>query len=166
MLIPRKTLEERLAAFNAGDWVQLAETSLEVALKWSEAKARRRRRGRYNNVENRAARALHLMQMDNFPLTRQALEASPIHKSQVDERESQAERAKERAGRQHRCNSSCRALGSAVIFDLDVDKFQNNLRTVRRGAAGGPSGMSVGESCMRGSSQRHSWHERRSQRKS
>ena len=30
----------------------------------------------------------------------------------------------------------------AVPFELDVDKFQHKLRTVRRGAAGGPSGMS------------------------
>ena len=30
----------------------------------------------------------------------------------------------------------------AVPFELDVDKFQHNLRTGRRGAAGGPSGMS------------------------
>ena len=30
----------------------------------------------------------------------------------------------------------------AVPFELDVDKFQHNLMTGRRGAAGGPSGMS------------------------
>ena len=30
----------------------------------------------------------------------------------------------------------------AVPFELDVDKFQHNLRTGRRGVAGGPSGMS------------------------
>ena len=54
-LIPRKRLEERLAAFNAGDWVTLIEFSLECAMQG----ARKRRRGRQNDVENRVARALH-----------------------------------------------------------------------------------------------------------
>ena len=29
------------------------------------------------------------------------------------------------------------------LFHLDDDKFQHNLRTSRRGAAGGPSGMTA-----------------------
>ena len=62
-LIPRKRLEERLAAFNAGDWVNLIEFSLECAMQGAVAQSRRRRRGRQNDVENRAARALHLAQM-------------------------------------------------------------------------------------------------------
>ena len=59
-LVPRKRLEERLGAFNVGDWVNLIEFSLECGMQGAVAQSRKRRRGRQNDVENRAARALHL----------------------------------------------------------------------------------------------------------
>ena len=74
--IRRQRLEERLATFNAGKWVQLSETSLDVAMLGAEANSRKRRRGGNNDAENRAARALQLTQMGELSSARQALEAS------------------------------------------------------------------------------------------
>ena len=43
-LVPRKRLEERFAAFNAGDWVNLIEFSLECGMQGAVAQSRKQRR--------------------------------------------------------------------------------------------------------------------------
>ena len=77
-LIPRKRLDERLATFTAGDWVHLVETVVGICTVGSQAQFRRRRRGRNQDVENRAARALHFTQMVELSFACQALEACPV----------------------------------------------------------------------------------------
>ena len=140
-LIPRKRLEERLAAFNTGDWVTLVEFSLECAVQGVVAQSRKRRRGRQNEDENRAARALHLAQMGELSSARQALEASPVATG------NEATRAK-LMNENRRPSKPRRGLDQDILqmhphvpLHFDEDKFQHNLRTSRRGAAGGPSGM-------------------------
>ena len=76
-LIPRQRLEERLATFNAGEWVQLLESPMEAAMLGAQANSRKRRRGRNNDAENRAATA-QLTHMGALSSARQALEASPV----------------------------------------------------------------------------------------
>ena len=73
-LIPRKRLEER---FNAGDWVNLIEFSLECGMQGVVAQSRKRRRDGQNDVENRAARALHLAQMGELSSARQSFGGYP-----------------------------------------------------------------------------------------
>ena len=125
-LIPRQRLEERLGTFNAGEWVQLLESSMEAAMLGPQANSRKRRRGRNNDAENRVARALQLTHMGELFSARQALEASPVAPGNESTR-SQVDGENRRPSRPRR--------------SLDAD---HNFRTVRRGAVGGLSGMNGG----------------------
>ena len=132
-LIPRKRLEERLAAFNAGDWVTLIEFFLECAMQGAVAQSRKRRRSRQNDVENRAARALHLAQMGELSSARQALEASPV--ATGDEAKLMNESRRPSAARRG-LDQDILQMQPHVPFHLDEDKLQHNLkrcswRTVR-----------------------------------
>ena len=77
-LIPRKRLEERLATFTAGELGQFGGDVVGIGTVGSQAQFRRRRRGRNQDVENRAARALHFTQMVELSFACQALEACPV----------------------------------------------------------------------------------------
>ena len=123
-LIPRKRLEERLAAFNAGDWVTLIEFSLECAMQGAVAQSRKRRRGRQNDV---AARALHLAQMGEL-LSRQVLEAIPVATGNEATRKLMNESRRESAARRG-LDEDILQMQRHVLVHLDEDKFQHNVRT-------------------------------------
>ena len=142
-LIPRKRLEERLAAFNVGDWVNLIEFSLECGMQGAVAQSRKRRRGRQNDVENRAARALHLAQMGELSSARQALEATPVAPGNEATRAKLMNESRRPSAARRGLDEDISQMQPHVPFHLDEDKFQHNLRTSRRGAAGGPSGMTA-----------------------
>ena len=139
-LIPRKRLEERLAAFNSGDWVPLVEMSLEQAEKGAVASARKRRRGRSNENESRAARALFLTR-GSLSSARHALEASPLAPGDESTRAKLTDENRRPSKPRRRLDQDILEMEPEEPFHIDVDKFQHNLRTARRGAAGGPSGM-------------------------
>ena len=140
-LIPRKRLEERLAAFNSGDWVALVEMSLELEEKGSVASARKRRRGRSNENESRSARALFLTQLGELLSARHALEASPLAPGDESTRAKLTDENRRPSKPRTRLDQDILEMEPEEPFHIDVDKLQHNLRTARRGAAGGPSGM-------------------------
>ena len=61
-LVPQERLKERVARFNAGEWVPLLESSLECSMQGSVARSRRRRRAT-DEPQSRTGRALELARM-------------------------------------------------------------------------------------------------------
>ena len=80
-LVPKARLQERVSMFNAGDWVTLLETSLEASVTGTTARCRRRR-GKQDTIQARAARALGLVHMGVLSNARQALEGILWHQEQ------------------------------------------------------------------------------------
>ena len=103
--------------------------------------ARRRRRERTGDVERRAARAVRFVQMGELSAGRQALEGAevaPGTRRTLDKLRDPVRRPPEPREPLPQAVSSARP---AQAFILDDDLFLQNLRTSRRGAAAGPSGM-------------------------
>ena len=116
-LVPKAQLQERVDKFLQGQWVALLETSLKLSIQGAAASCRRRR-GQKDTIERRAARAFELCQLVELSSARQALEGAAI--APADSRTEEPEED----------------------LDVDVDALLN-LRTVRRGPAAGPSGMTA-----------------------
>ena len=76
-LVPKARLQERVSMFSAGDWLTLLDTSLEASVTGTTARCRRRR-GKQDTIQARAARALGLVHMGELSNARQALEGDAL----------------------------------------------------------------------------------------
>ena len=142
-LIPRPQLEERFSKFNSGQCVTLLECSLEQAVSASRAAPRKRRRGKNQDEENRAATAFHLTQLGELSSARQALEASPVAPGNEATRKILTDNTRRPRELRAELDPVIVSMEPEVPLNLGLDKLQQNLRTSRRGAAGGPSGMTA-----------------------
>ena len=122
-LVPKKKLKER---FTQGRWEDLIFASQQG-----------------DSVEKRADRALDLIQMGELSAARHALEGDPI--APGNRQTLSALQDPERRPPVPR-----EALPASIVnhfpqteIDLDQDRFLANLRSARRGSAGGPSGMTA-----------------------
>ena len=114
---------------------------MEAAMLGAQANSRKRRRGRHTDAENRTVRALQLTHMGELSSARQALEASPVAPVNESTRVKLTEKNRRPSRPRRSLDAHIATAVPSVPVDLDIDKFHHNLRTVRRGAAGGPSGM-------------------------
>ena len=141
-LIPRRKLRERFEKFVQGHWVEL-----QVAFAAMEDAAQTRRsrvsRTRSDTVGHRTARAESLAHLGHLSAARTALEGAPCAPGGgITLRGLQDERRRPQRARvpipqevmDHR---------PEVDPSIDRDWFLVSLRTARRGAAGGPSGMTA-----------------------
>ena len=122
-LIAKDKLEARFHAFGRGDWGQLLDASRKCDEKAAQSRRRGRRRTVSDDVEKRTLRAELLVQVGELSAARQALEGAAL------------------------------APGNQATLDALTDAtrrpphlrptFNKNLRSSRRGAAGGPSGMTT-----------------------
>ena len=76
-LVPEARLQERVSMFNTGDWLTLLDTSLAASVAGTTARCRRRR-GKQDTIQARAARALGLVHMGELSNARQALEGDAL----------------------------------------------------------------------------------------
>ena len=141
-MVPKKKLEERVSCFNDGSWLRLLEES-----QTSEAQAHqtssRRRRNQVDSVEKRASKALSLVQMGELSAARVSLEGAEVAPGNLMTlRELTNPERRPPFPRQELSQEIARSEPERP-FDLDVDEFLVCLRTSRRGAAGGPSGMTA-----------------------
>ena len=142
-LIAKEKLEARFHAFGRGDWGQLLEASQKCDEKAAQSRRRGRRRTVVNDVENRVLRAELLVQVGELSAARQALEGAalaPGNQATLDLLTDATRRPPHL-----RTPLSPEVLGHTPIreFELDEPTFNKNLRSSRRGAAGGPSGMTT-----------------------
>ena len=76
--VSKKVLMARVDIFNSGRWDELVEMSVTSSLDAARAQARRRRGAHEDNVEKRARRAYHMIQLGEVSAGRQALEGASL----------------------------------------------------------------------------------------
>ena len=135
-LVPKRKLQHRFGVFADGDWACLLASSMKHASRAAQASSRRSRRQDTDNVESRAARADALVHMGELSAACQALEGAAVapatRKTLNPERRPPVLRDPIPPDILHAV--------PAEQFSLDFDLFTRNIRSARRGAAGGPSG--------------------------
>ena len=106
-----------------------------VRKKRATASRRRRRRGTNQDLESRASRALRFVQQGELSSGRQALEGAELAPG------SGVTLAALRRRHAVPQNPIPELPPDRPIFHLDESLFSKNVRSARRGVAGGPSGM-------------------------
>ena len=135
--MPRRKLENRFEMFFSGQWSSLVADARMMSEAASTARVRKRRR----QGDGRAVRAEKLAMMGELSSARQALESTGV--APGDQNTLNALRSPERRPRAPRAPlpPELRAMVPDRKFELDEECFCRNLRSGRRGAAPGPSGM-------------------------
>ena len=134
-LIGREKLMARFDNFAAGQWHDLIVSSNRCAEGAATVWRRRARRVQSNQEEKRATRAFNLIQMGELSAGRHALEGAelaPCNDNTLTELRKRASRPREVVPP---------VPPDVPVFNLDEKIFIRNVRSARRGAAGGLSGM-------------------------
>ena len=141
-LISKEKLRRRFESFNEGRWEELIRDS-EVASNQASVAMHRKRRRHTDESERRARRAHTLVQLGEVSAGRAALESAELAPGSEETRceltdpRRRPSRAREPIA-QHILNHV-----PDTLFILDEDVFAKNVRSARKGAAPGPSGMTV-----------------------
>ena len=130
----KEKLRKRFELFSAGRWDEFLADSVRVAELASNASRRRGGRRNADSSDRRAARDHVLVQLGELPAGRVALEAAQL---------APGTEVTYRALTDPRRFSDHLLNMSPVLFELDEDTFAKNVRSARKGAAPGPSGMVV-----------------------
>ena len=123
--------------FVRGEWQALIEAGQDCASKAATAKSRRRRTER--GLTHRITRAEALVHLGELSAARTSL-GGGRGRSRID-RDTQC--VEEETSSAERCPPELIRHRPEVLFALDEDHLNKNLRSAKRGAAGGPSGMTV-----------------------
>ena len=140
-LIPRKKLESRFAALAAGHWIELIDASCEMCRKTKEAMVRRSRRQGSTDME--VARAEKLAKMGELSAARQVLESADVAPGNNATHRALTRQDKRPAMPREPPHRELMERVPERPFMLDDEKFAKNLRSARRGATPGPSGMTT-----------------------
>ena len=131
-----------VAKFSRGDWLTLLRQSESIAEEASRV-ACRRWRTRVDTLERRAERAAIQVQMGEISSGRLALEGAPLAPGSRATREALSEPVRRPPRAREDLSEEVRVFQPRAQFVLDQDTFLKCLRTAERGAAGGPSGMTI-----------------------
>ena len=145
-LVPRGRLEDRFRRFAEGQWVDLVNESMMDADKATVTTNRRRRRDDQNELDKRATRALRLVHFGELSSARQALEGANVAPGTLRTLAALTDPTRRPPEARERLSNITLETHPANPFNLDHAKFPMNLRFSRRGAAGGPSGMTADRS--------------------
>ena len=140
-LISKEKLADRFSAFSRGEWLTLLDASSQCDEQAAVARRRRRRQG--DDVQKRAVRAEMKVALGELSSARQALEGEEVASGTRETLRMLSDESKR--PRQLRDPIPPEIMGHIpqVPFVLDPDTFLKNVRSAKRGAAGGPSGMTV-----------------------
>ena len=141
-LIPKGRLQERLARFAAGDWEALLLSSLEASMQGVTA-SRRRRRRHVDDMASRVSRATGLANLGELSRARQALEGDALAPGDESTWKLLTDEVRRPRFPREPLRREFVDMTPSVAVDLDLDLFTKNLRSARRGVAGGPSGMTT-----------------------
>ena len=142
-LVPKRQLEERFRLFQQGEWGELLARSSSVDAQAHQLSSRRRRRQQQDNEERRCDRARSLVHMGELSAARRALEAAPVAPGTMATLRMLTDpERRPPVAREELCQEVADAIPDRA-FDLDPAEFLVCLRTARRGAAAGPSGMTA-----------------------
>ena len=140
-LVSKAKLSERFDKFVRGEWNQLIRASMQCD---EEAAVSRRRKGRRSNdSEQRAIRALNFVQVGELSAARQALEGAEIAPGNDDTLKQLSDTSKRPDRLRDPIPPEVMEYVPTMPFELDETMFLKNVRSAKRGIAGGPSGMTV-----------------------
>ena len=142
-LVPKRKLQDRFEVFADGDWASLLASSMVHASRAAQASSRRSRRQDTDNLESRAARAEALVHMGELSAARQALEGAAVAPGTRDTLNALQDPERRPPVLRDPIPPDILHAAPAEQFSLDFDVFTRNIRSARRGAAGGPSGMTA-----------------------
>ena len=142
-LVPKRQLEERFRLFQQGEWAELLVRSASVDAQAHLLSSRRRRRQQQDTEERRCDRARSLVHMGELSAARRALEAAPVAPGTMATLRMLTDPGRRPpVAREGLCQEVADAVPDRA-FRLDPEEFLVCLRTARRGAAAGPSGMTA-----------------------
>ena len=137
-------LAQRFDDFFQGRWRTLLVASRKCAEEASVIQQRKRRRQRPDDeLKRRAERALVLVQMGELSSGRQALEGASLAPGTRQTLEALRDPNRRPPLPRDPLPQVIREHQPSVSFALDAQKFASNLRSARRGAAAGVSGMTT-----------------------
>ena len=142
-LVSKRKLHERMALFNAGDWAQLLLESNSIAEAGTQAAVRKRRQHVQDDISRRAARAERLALLGELSAGRQALEGATIAPGNLSTLRDLTDPIRRPAAPREPLHEDLTRFVPEHDFQLDPDVFLANVRSARRGAAAGPSGMTA-----------------------
>ena len=141
--ISKKQLLDRFDRFHQGQWTSLMILSKDCDERASVGRRRGNRRRQGNNVEERAARAEMLVHMGELSAARQALEGAAVAPGTQATLNALKDPSRRPAHPHDPLPDELTSFVPESRFVFDQDQFCRNLRSSRRGAAGGPSGMTT-----------------------
>ena len=141
--VPKKQLQRRFESFTDGDWAHLLATSIDCASRAAQASSRRSRRRDQDNLEARAARVEALTQMGELSAARLALEGAAVAPGTRATLAALQDPERRPTLLRDPIPPDILNVNPVEQFSLDIDVFTSNIRSARRGAAGGPSGMTT-----------------------
>ena len=142
--VPRSKLVSRFESFVRGDWEALISASRVCNIQTATARQRKSRRFQ-NDLDRRASRAEALVHMGMGELSsaRQALEGAEVAPGCQNTLDLLRDESKRPRSARVPVPPALANLEPRVQFILDEDLFTRNLRSAKRGSAGGPTGMTV-----------------------
>ena len=141
--MPKEQVEERFHLFQQGEWVELLARSTANDAQAYQLSSTRRRRHKQDEEERRSDRARSLVHMGELSAAGRALEAAPVAPGTTATlRKLRDPERRPPVAREELCQEVVNAVPERA-FQLDPEEFLVCLRTARRGAAAGPSGMAA-----------------------
>ena len=135
---PRK-LEERIARFTEGRWIDLVEESVEVCAVARTVVVRKRRH--HTDQDRKVARAERLVMLGELSSAKQVLESGDLAPGNLSTLRALTDPEKRPPVPREPVPRELLSRRPVAPFQLDEDKLALNIRKARRGAAPGPSGM-------------------------
>ena len=140
--ISQRKLQARITMFTTGRWHLLMEVSNECARAGVEAKVRASRRSGRDDIKSRVRRAETLVHLGELSAGRQALDGAEVAPGNLATLAQLTNPERRPPVPRDPLSGSATAVPERP-FELDPVLFCRNVRSARRGAAPGPSGMSV-----------------------
>ena len=141
--VHKSKLAGRFQEFTEGRWMHLLRSSRQCAEDASRAQCKKRRRHHEDDLERRAGRALSLVQMGELSAGRQALEGAPVAPGNRETLNQLQDPVRRPPVMRDPLPAAITEFVSDRSFSLEKKKFASNLRSSRKGAAAGPSGMTA-----------------------
>ena len=140
--ISQRKLQTRINMFTTGQWHLLMEVSNECARAGVKAKVRASRRSGRDDIKSRVRRAETLVHLGELSAGRQALDGAELAPGNLATLAQLTNPERRPPVPRDPLSGSATAVPERP-FELDPELFCRNVRSARRGAAPGPSGMSV-----------------------
>ena len=142
--ISKAKLAARFEDFSHGRWQKLIDAGRHCVEEAATAVSRKRHRtNQQSDIERRAVRAQSLVQLGELSAGRQALEGAVLAPGSIQTRQELSNPQRRPPHPREPLSADLLTFQPASAFELDKRKFSQNLRSFRRGAAPGPSGMSA-----------------------